>query len=60
MAAGEVLVEIRIVPAVELVDGHLPDGMRAGRTVLRVAVALVRHPEHHNEKLTPTSKFHLP
>ncbi len=54
MAAGEVLVEIRIVPSVELVDGHFPDGMGAGWAVLRVAVTLVRHPESIN-KILPLS-----
>ncbi len=56
MAAGEVLVKIRIVPSVELVDGHLPDGVGAGRAVLRVAVTLVRHPEIMNT-LLPLSQF---
>ena len=44
VAAREVLVEVRVVPTVQLVDGHLPNGMGTGRTVLRVAVALVGHP----------------
>jgi hypothetical protein len=44
VAAGEVLVKVGVVPAVQLVDGHLPDGVGAGRAVLRVAVALVWHP----------------
>ncbi len=44
VAAGEVLVKVGVIPAVQLVDGHLPDGVGAGRTVLRVTVALVWHP----------------
>ena len=44
-AAGESLVEAGIVPPVELVDGQLPDGLAAGRAVVAVAVAFVRHSE---------------
>ncbi len=52
MAAGEVLVKIRIVPSIELVNGHLPDGVGAGWAILRVAVTLVRHPEIINKLLS--------
>ena len=45
MAAGEALVEGRVLPAVELVDGQLPDGLAPGRAVVGVAVALMGHPE---------------
>jgi hypothetical protein len=56
MTAGEVLVKIRIVPSIQLVDGHLPDGVCAGWAILRVAVALVRHPASIN-KLLHFSQF---
>ncbi len=52
MAAGEVLVKIRIVPSVELVDGHLPDGVGAGWAILRIAVTLMRHPDSINKLLS--------
>ena len=43
MAAGETLVKGRILPAIKLVDGQLPDGLTPGRTFVTVAMALVRH-----------------
>ena len=45
VAAREALVEGRVLPAVELVDGQLPDGLAPGRAVVGVAVAFVGHPE---------------
>ena len=50
VTAGEALVEGGVLPAVELVYGQLPDGLAAGRAVVGVAVALVRHPEKGGEK----------
>lgn len=47
VAAGQVLIEVGVVPAVELVDRHLPDGVGTGRAVLGIAVALVGHPENY-------------
>ncbi len=44
VASGEPLVEGGVVPAVELVDGHLPDRVGARGAVVGVAVALVGHP----------------
>ena len=44
MTTGEPLVEGGVVPAVELVDGQLPDGLAPRRAVVGVAVALVGHP----------------
>ena len=44
MASGEPLVEGGVVPAVELVDRHLPDRVGARGAVVGVAVALVGHP----------------
>ena len=46
VATGEALVEGRVLPAVELVDGQLPDGLAPGRAVVGVSVALVGHPEN--------------
>lgn len=45
VAAGQGLVESRVVPSVQLVHHHFPHGVGPGRTVSTVAVALVRHPE---------------
>ena len=44
MTSGESLVEGGVLPAVELVNGQLPDGLAPGRAVVAVAVALVGHP----------------
>ena len=44
-AAGQVLVECRILATVQLVHDQLPNGVTAGRAVLQVAVATVRHAE---------------
>merc|ERR1719427_555141 len=44
VAAGQVLVKVRIVSAVQLVDGELPDGMGAAGAVTSVPMALVGHP----------------
>lgn len=46
-APWEVLVEVGVLPAVELVHDHLPDGVAPGGTMLQVAVAPVRHAEVH-------------
>lgn len=45
MATGESLVEAGVITPVQLVDGHLPDGLAPGGAVVGVAVALVGHPE---------------
>ena len=50
MTAGESLVEAGIVPPVQLVDGHLPDGLAPRRAVVGVAVTLVGHSEKRKEK----------
>ena len=50
MAAGEPLVEGGVVAAVELVDGQLPDRVRAAGAVVAVAVALVGHPRTNGER----------
>ena len=45
VATGEALVEGRVLPAVELVDGELPDWLTPGGAIVCVAMALVGHPE---------------
>ena len=52
VAAGEPLVEGGVVAAVELVDGQLPDRVRAAGAVVAVAVALVGHPRTNGERLS--------
>lgn len=44
-ATGQFFVEVGIIATVEFVHDHFPDGMRSGRTVLTISVALVRHAE---------------
>ena len=56
MATGESLVEAGVITPVQLVDGHLPDGLAPGGAVVGVAVALVGHPEK-NKKKTPVEKI---
>lgn len=46
-ASGQVLVVGRILPAVELVHDHLPDGVRSRGARLQIAVATMRHLEVH-------------
>ena len=45
MAASQVLVELGVVPSVQLIDGQLPDGVAPCGAVTSIAVALVRHSE---------------
>lgn len=44
-AAGQILVECGVFAAIQLVHHQLPDGVAAGRALLQVAVAAVRHAE---------------
>ena len=44
---GQILVDGGVLPPVQLVHDHLPDGVRPGGAVLEVAVAAVGHPEVH-------------
>ena len=46
-AAGQVLINGGVLPAVQLVHHHLPDSVRAGRAPLEISVTPVRHPEVH-------------
>merc|ERR1711936_133262 len=46
-AAGEVLVNGGVLPPVQLVHNHLPDGVRSCRATLKVAVAPVGHLKVH-------------
>lgn len=41
------LVEEWVITSVQLIHDHLPDGMRPGRTVLGISMALVWHSEIH-------------
>lgn len=45
--ARDILVIGRVLPTVQLVHHHLPDGVRAGGAALQVAVATVWHAEVH-------------
>ena len=58
VASGEPLVEGGVVPAVQLVDGHLPDRVGARRAVVGVAVALVGHPGHGGGGKETKAKTH--
>ncbi len=50
-AAGQPLVEVDVVAAVQLVDRQLPDRVAAGRALAGVSVASVRHSKP-NQSLT--------
>ena len=43
MTTRKTLIKVGVVSPVQLIDHHLPDWVRAGRTVLGVTVALVGH-----------------
>jgi len=45
VTSGQGLIESRVIPTVQLVHDHFPDGMRAGGTVLCIPVTFMRHPE---------------
>ena len=45
MTSGQILVKVRIIPPVQLVNWHLPDGrMRPAGAVTSITVTLMRHP----------------
>jgi len=44
-ASSQVLIEVGIFPAIQLVHHHFPDGVTSGRAALQVAVTTVGHSE---------------
>merc|ERR1719244_1144813 len=44
VTTSQIFIEVGVITTIQLIDGHFPDGMRPGRTVATVAMALVWYP----------------